>query len=74
MPYQEYNMPLDVIATRADLAADRSVAVPSSISVDMSLLKCQESFIKDKLGKLTFGQWENTHSKSHLAFPRHRRY
>jgi hypothetical protein len=32
-------MPVDVIATRVDLAADRRVAVPSSVRVDMSLPK-----------------------------------
>lgn len=35
--YQEYSTPVDVTATREDLAADRSVAVPSRVRDGMSL-------------------------------------
>jgi len=60
--YQEYSTPVDVIATRVDLAADRRVAVPSRVSVDMSLTIHQGLIIViRKLAKLTFGLSENTH-------------
>jgi len=48
MSYQEYSMPVDVIPTRVDLAADKSVTVPSRVRVDMSLLKRQKSSTSDK--------------------------
>lgn len=35
--YQEYRIPVDVIATRDDFAADRNVGVPSRVSVGRSL-------------------------------------
>lgn len=35
--YQEYKIPVDVIATRDDFAADRNVGVPSRVSIGMSL-------------------------------------
>jgi hypothetical protein len=41
-------MPVDVIPTRVDLAADKSVTVPSRVRVDMSLLKRQKSSTSDK--------------------------
>jgi hypothetical protein len=39
-------MPVDVIATRVDLAADRRVTVPSRVRVDMSLLNHQKVVYK----------------------------
>jgi hypothetical protein len=65
-------MPVDVIAIKADLAPDRKLAVPSSVRVGMSLVAIrQESWRSEKLVPITFGQLENTRSKSHLPFPLH---
>ena len=55
--YQEYRIPVDVMATRDDFAADRNVGVPSRVSVGMSLpIRCvsklQTSTELDKLHHL----------------------
>lgn len=38
---QEYNVPLDVIATRVNLALDRKLTVPSRVRAGISLTTCQ---------------------------------